>query len=280
MSSMKIILSHPGVRWIGLGWTGFIAENVIVSHNRDYIISSFGNNVYHGAYNCLSTAACASIAYGYYRYGRGSNVPQMWTGRGSSFQRAGAVVLQAAGLIGFSQLFPRLQVPVELINGNETQSVEVQENVQKPTTESKGPSSIKWAAKCPFDFSDRSIPDDAIYGTKRITRHPGLWSLGFLGLGTALVTSNAPGFVLCSFPLAFALIGGAHQDYRYRRGSGGVLLPEVDEISSNIPFLALVSGKQPNGWSRLRDEMKWTNAGVAVALSLLLLLRRRRLRIK
>jgi hypothetical protein len=29
-------------------------------------------------------------------------------------------------------------------------------------------------------------------------------------------------------PVLFALLGGMHQDYRYRRNMGGILTPEVD----------------------------------------------------
>ena len=43
----KAILASKGVRWIGLGWTGFIAENLILSENRDEIIRHFGDDNYH-----------------------------------------------------------------------------------------------------------------------------------------------------------------------------------------------------------------------------------------
>ena len=63
---------------------------------------------------------------------------------------------------------------------------------------------------------------------KRVTRHVNLWSLGLLGLGTALATPFATEFILFSMPSVFALIGGAHQDHRYRKSSGGYLSPEID----------------------------------------------------
>jgi uncharacterized membrane protein len=80
-----------------------------------------------------------------------------------------------------------------------------------------------------------------------------------------------PEIVFHSFPVIFALIGGAHQDYRYRRGWGGSLSPEKDAVTSNVPFLALVTGKQ--SWSALRDEVKWTNAGLAALAAVPLTLR-------
>ena len=69
--SVNSMLANKGVRWIGLGWTAFILENVVLSHNREEIISRFGSNNYHTTYNILSTAACSSILYGYLRHGRG-----------------------------------------------------------------------------------------------------------------------------------------------------------------------------------------------------------------
>ena len=44
---MNILLKDKGVKFIFLGWSSFIAENVIVSHNRDYIIDHLGGeNLY------------------------------------------------------------------------------------------------------------------------------------------------------------------------------------------------------------------------------------------
>ena len=31
-----------GVRWIAAGWTAFIAENVVLSHNREWLIERLG----------------------------------------------------------------------------------------------------------------------------------------------------------------------------------------------------------------------------------------------
>jgi hypothetical protein len=51
--------------------TGFLAENVILSNNREYLIKEAGESTYHGAYNLLSTLATGSILYGYIGHGRG-----------------------------------------------------------------------------------------------------------------------------------------------------------------------------------------------------------------
>ena len=48
---------------------------------------------------------------------------------------------------------------------------------------------------------------------------------------------------------------------------GGWLTPEVEQATSNIPFAALLTSKQ--SWSSLADEMKWSNAGIALGLAML-----------
>jgi hypothetical protein len=63
-------LAHPGVRWITFGWTAFLTENVVLSDNRDWVIDRIGAERYHQLYNTLSLLANASLAFGYFRYGR------------------------------------------------------------------------------------------------------------------------------------------------------------------------------------------------------------------
>lgn len=63
-TSKMTFLAHKGCRWILLGWTGFLAENIILSENRETIITKTSDKFYHRFYNTCSLAACASIAYG------------------------------------------------------------------------------------------------------------------------------------------------------------------------------------------------------------------------
>ena len=55
--------------------------------------------------------------------------------------------------------------------------------------------------------------------------------------------------------------------------TGGELPPDVDAVTSNLPFVALLQGRQ--SWSALAEEVKWLNCSVAVAGALLLALGRR-----
>lgn len=253
MTVISQVLSHKGVRLIGLGWTGFIAENLVMSHNRDWIIDKFGKQNYLNAYGTLSTVACGSIACGYFFYGRRKGP----TFTRSHVSKVGAVVFQTLGLVGFSQLVPArirpLQSDVQVEGGRFDDAPEGQ---------------------CPLDFTPPDIPADGIYGLTRVSRHANFWSLGLLGVGTALGSPFITHVVMFTFPMVFAFIGGAHQDYRHRRNSGGTLDTEKDAVTSNVPFLALLTGKQE--WSKLAEETKQGNAAVAVVIALGLALRRAR----
>jgi hypothetical protein len=259
------MFANRGVRWVTAGWVGFITENLVMSQNRDWIIANYGDDNYHIAYNILSTAACFSVGYGFLKHGKVG---------GPSFARRGPILqlagfgIQALGLIGISQLAPALQVPVAF--GSQTDmpkpagagKIQVDEKLSKER---------KLYVRCPIDFRSKN-PDGGIYGVERVTRHPMLWFLGISSLGSAITTVYATHAVMFSFPIIMAFIGSEHQDYRYRRGSGGILTAEMESKTSNIPFAAILSGKQ--SFSALLDEMKWTNAAVATLAAAGLALRR------
>lgn len=259
---------HTGVKWVTAGWVGFIAENLIMSDNRDWIIGTFGDDNYHIAYNILSTAACSSIAYGFLKHGKvgGASFPR----RGPVLQLAGFGI-QALGLAGLSQLAPALQVPIAFgshqPNKEHTSSAKV--TAESPSTNEK--TEKKLYVRCPVDFRPRN-PEGGIYGMERITRHPALWFMGISCFGSALTTVYATHMAMFTFPIVFSLIGTSHQDQRYRRGSGGVLTPEMEAVTSNIPFAAILTGKQSA--SALVDEIKWTNAALATLVAAGFALRR------
>lgn len=90
-----------------------------------------------------------------------------------------------------------------------------------------------------------------------------------------LLSVYLPHAVMFTFPIIFSYIGTTHQDYRFRRNNGGRLTPETEAITSNVPFVALLSGKQ--SWSQLKDEVKWTNAALAGLAAVAIATRRARL---
>lgn len=83
-----------------------------------------------------------------------------------------------------------------------------------------------------------------------------------------------PHAVMFSFPILFTYIGTSHQDYRHRRNNGGRLSPATEAVTSNLPFQALLEGRQ--SWRALGEEVKWTNACVAGLAAVGLALRRAR----
>lgn len=257
---------HKGVRWVTAGWIGFITENLVMSHNREWIISNFGDDEYHIAYNILSTAACSSIALGYFKYGKLGGA--LLARKGPVLQFLGFGV-QALGLAGFSQLAPALQVPVGF--GEQHQEVNEVNSVNVENSKPKA-SERKLYVRCPIDFRHPKSEAGEIFGVERISRHPTLWFLGFTALGQAMTTVYPTSAVVFTFPIIFAYIGGAHQDYRYRRGEGGILTPERENVTSNIPFLAMIEGKQ--SFSDLAKEVKWTNAAGGVLIAALFALKR------
>lgn len=260
MASTFAAFNHPGVRWIAGGWAAFITENLVLSHNRDYLVRNFGEGRYVQAYNTLSTASCAAIAYGYFRHGRAQG-PRLWTAPSAPL-RLGAFVVQTAGLVMLSQVFPALQVPVQI--GGSPPAAPTQDGTSVTTQKPSGAPTVR--ALCPVDFKfDKTHrSEDGIWGMQRVSRHPTLWAFGLTGFGTALGTPFATEFVMFATPLLFAAIGSSHQDYRFRRGSGGQLTPEVEAKTSNVPFVALLQGRQKA--SDVIAETKSLNALLALAL--------------
>lgn len=266
---------HRGVRWVAAGWSAFIAENLVLSHNRDWIIAQYGDDNYHIAYNILSTLACASIGVGFFKYGKLGG--PSFRPRGPALQAA-ALGVQALGLVGLSQLAPALQIPVgygpaATNPASSSSSIGSSNNTSAPAASAPAATERKLYVRCPVDFKAKS-PTGGVYGMERVSRHSALWFMGISTLGSALVTPYAAHAVMFTFPLVFAFIGGEHQDYRYRRSSGGYLSPEADAQTSNVPFLAMLRGAQ--SFETLMSEMKWTNAGLGALTATLLAMRRLR----
>eukprot|EP00929_Paragymnodinium_shiwhaense_P036931 TRINITY_DN19746_c0_g1_i2.p1 TRINITY_DN19746_c0_g1~~TRINITY_DN19746_c0_g1_i2.p1 ORF type:complete len:324 (+),score=63.97 TRINITY_DN19746_c0_g1_i2:57-974(+) len=102
-------LQHRGVRLVALGWSAFIAENVIVTQNRDVIIGWLGSEQrYSTCYGTMSTACLAGTFWAYIKVGRHAGPAMFASTLPSSGRVAAAFVLQGLGLVGFSQMMPPL----------------------------------------------------------------------------------------------------------------------------------------------------------------------------
>ena len=259
---LKEILANKGIALVSIGWSSYILENVVLSHNREEIIHAVGPDMYYTIYSVLSTASCGAIAYAYFRHCRTSG-PIIK--RNPYISQVIGFGLQGMGLVGLSQLAPKLQIPFMYESSGDPDPVQPNRNAERK--------SGTIALRCPIDFKSKDWPTGT-YGLDRVSRHSTLWSLGVLCLGSAAVTPFVPEMVAFSFPMVWAVVGSAHSDYRHRRGSGGQLGQEEERSTSNIPFLALMQGRQ--SWTALRDEIKWTNAGLGLGLASLMALRRLR----
>ena len=281
-NGVKAQSNNGGIKWVACGWTLFLAENVVLSENREWICEKYGEKLYHGVYNTLSSAACISILFGFLKHkGQGKKWANFDKGSAPLPLRICSIVLQSFGIICFSQLLPKLQIPIALEKGREVKESNQQHSadsfnadashskteVVSSPSESKAKFAFK--ARCPMDFRSKpDLPLDAIYGVERISRHNNLWALASLGVGTALVTPFVIESMFYAGPILLATFGTAHQDSRFRRNMGGTLSPQKERTTSNIPFLALVAGKQD--WEKLVNEIKWLNGGLATLFVLAL----------
>jgi len=268
-SSIGTILKSSEIRWAVTGWSFFLAENFILSENRTYLIEQLSDDTYHAVYGTFSTIATASIAYGYYRLTKDpSKLALLWkqpTAPVASMLASWMVT--TTGLIVASQALPKFQIPVGM--GNDENS-----------------GTRKLQVRCPFDFADdkNKGSDDKVRGLERISRHPGLWSLGLVGIGNALLQPTLPLCVWWMGPAAIAWLGGSHSDSRFRRGMGGKLDPFYESQTSNVPFTAMLSGKQGSVATTFSElvsqEIKPLNALMAAGVSTIWVVSRGRIRVR
>jgi len=262
------------IRWAAGGWTFFIVENAILSENRTWLIDSIGDDNYHSLYGTCSTIATISIGYAYYKISRKiPPIPQMVRFRTENSvppiaAGIGAWLSMSVGLVMASQVAPTFQIPVSVSTGHDNSS-DNNNNNQK----------WKFQVRCPFDFADtrsETSSDNNIRGLERISRHPSLWCFGLFGMSQSFVAPTIPLQIWWLGPAFVAWLGGDHTDSRFRRGIGGTLSPEYECQTSNVPFLAMISGKQSCGWEGLGKEIKPLNAALGVVASSIWILQRMR----
>ncbi|GAX10994.1 hypothetical protein FisN_2Lu524 [Fistulifera solaris] len=250
------------IKWAVSGWAFFIAENAILSENRTWIIDQLGDDGYHTLYGAFSTAAMASVGFAYLK--RLSRPPP-------SPAHLPALALSwgclSSGLFLALQTAPSMQIPVSI--------------QQKDGPTSNTPS-WKLQVRCPFDFTHDRDNNETVKGIERISRHPGLWSLAFVALSNAaLLPPLHPLQLWWMGPTAVAWVGGNHTDARYRRGMGGTLDPVYESQTSNIPFSAIVTGRQGNATDAMKkmlQEIKPLNALVSIGVATLFVLSRGRIK--
>lgn len=160
----------------------FIAENAILSENRTWLIQQLGDGNYHNVYGAVSSIATASIGYAYYKIRRAtlSQRLNLWKKSPPLVAAAGSFIFLTIGLVMASQAAPKMQVPVTMSSAGGI-----------------GSWGVGFQARCPFDFSDKHEVGNygyggSVRGVERVSRHPGLWAFGFIGIGQSLLATTIP----------------------------------------------------------------------------------------
>lgn len=103
-------------------------------------------------------------------------------------------------------------------------------------------------------------------GILRITRHPTMWAFGLWALSHLLMNGDVASLILFGTIALLALIGTTLIDKRYRQRLGSIW-STFDEQTSNLPFRAILSGRQHLALS----EIGWWRVALAIGLYVFLL---------
>ncbi|HEY3667797.1 MAG TPA: NnrU family protein [Polyangiaceae bacterium] len=102
---------------------------------------------------------------------------------------------------------------------------------------------------------------DAARGVLRITRHPFLWSVALWSGAHLLVTGHVGAILFFGSFLATALRGTGSIDEKRRR-TNKAEFARYSEVTSNVPFAAIIAG---------RNRLAWAELWVPVVIAALLL---------
>ncbi len=91
---------------------------------------------------------------------------------------------------------------------------------------------------------------DAARGVLRITRHPFLWSVALWSGAHLLVTGHIAAILFFGSFLATALRGTSSIDEKRRR-TNKAEFARYAEVTSNVPFAAIIAGRNRLAWSEL-----------------------------
>ena len=104
-------------------------------------------------------------------------------------------------------------------------------------------------------------------GVMRITRHPTMWAIGLWALSHLLVNGDLASLILFGTLAALALFGTRLIDSRYRDRLEDMWDSYAKE-TSNLPFAAIIAGRQRLVWS----EIGWWRTALALGLYILLIM--------
>jgi len=207
----------------------FLLLHLLVSGTRlrDTIIAMIGSGTYMGLFSLASLAGL------------------IWIGLAFAAARGGpgdTVYWANTGTIRIVQLFIQFVAVLFIVPGLMTRN---------PTSVGQGRA---------------SEDQDIVQGMLRITRHPFLWGVAIWAGGHLLVNGDVASLIFFGTFLVLALSGTVSIDGKRHRALG-VTWQEFAKKTSNVPFAAIVSGRQ----SLSVIEIGYMRLGAAVVVWLLLL---------
>ncbi|MBL8771853.1 MAG: NnrU family protein [Phenylobacterium sp.] len=202
----------------------FVAIHLFVSGTRlrDAIIGRIGQGPYMGLFVLASFAGLAWLGMGFAAARTDPSNTPFWTVGEASRQ-----VQLALQLIAFLLIVPGVTTP--------------------------NPTSVRQEASL-----ERA---DVVQGMVRISRHPFLWGVAVWAFGHLTVNGEPASLILFGSMLGLAIFGTFSIDAKRRRALGETYDAFVAK-TSNVPFAAILSGRQPFR----PGEIGWWRIALAVAL--------------
>ncbi len=105
--------------------------------------------------------------------------------------------------------------------------------------------------------------DDIVKGILRISRNPFLWGVGLWGIGHLLANGDTASLVMFGGLTVLAVVGSMTIDAKYRRREPDAFT-RFAAVTSNVPFAAIVGGRQSFGRAAL--EFGWWRLAIVIAV--------------
>jgi uncharacterized membrane protein len=95
-----------------------------------------------------------------------------------------------------------------------------------------------------------SAADDPAPGIMRVTRHPIMWAIGLWGVSHLIANGDLASFLFFG-AIAVLALGGTILIDRKKRLALGSNWPRLAEVTSNLPFAALIAGRTRLRWREI-----------------------------
>ncbi len=116
-------------------------------------------------------------------------------------------------------------------------------------------------------MTDALDRNDPVYGVLRITRHPMMWGIALWAAIHILANGDLASLLFFGGFLLTAILGSLHLDYRMM-AEQGERWRRFAAVTSYVPFVALLGGRQRWSWVELRWPAAWGLGAFALLLVL------------